>query len=125
MPRILVTDDSQLTRRILRAILMAQGHEVLEAPSGSIALEMIAAENPDCVFLDLLMPDMDGFEVLNILSERGIRIPVVVLTADIQETVREKCIKMGAVYFLNKPPKEEELSAAIRTALASQKETPS
>jgi CheY-like chemotaxis protein len=124
MPRILVTDDSQLTRRILKAILVADGHEVLEAPSGSTALEMITTENPDCVFLDLLMPDMDGFEVLNILTKRGIRVPVVVLTADIQKTVREKCMKMGAVYFLNKPPKEEELRVAIQTALAPQEETP-
>lgn len=122
MPRILVTDDSQLTRRILKTILVAEGHQVLEAPSGSAALEMMATENPDCVLLDLLMPVMDGFEVLKELAEKGIRIPVVVLTADIQETVRQKCMKMGAVYFLNKPPKEEELRVAVEAALCSQKE---
>ena len=122
MSRVLITDDSQLTRRILRAILEAAGHEVMEASNGNIALELIAQDAPDCVLLDLLMPGMDGFEVLSTLNERGIDIPVIVLTADIQETARKKCIRMGAVDFLNKPPNDDELKAAMEKALASKEE---
>ena len=122
MSRVLITDDSQLTRRILRAILEAAGHEVMEASNGSIALELIVQDPPDCVLLDLLMPGMDGFEVLSTLNERGIDIPVIVLTADIQETARKKCIQMGAVDFLNKPPNDDELKAAMEKALALKEE---
>jgi len=122
MSRVLITDDSQLTRRILRAILEAAGHEVMEASNGDVALELIAQDAPDCVLLDLLMPGMDGFEVLSTLNERGIDIPVIVLTADIQETARKKCIRMGAVDFLNKPPNDDELKAAMEKALASKEE---
>ena len=122
MPRVLITDDSQLTRRILKTILEADGHEAIEASSGGAALEMIDSHVPDCVLLDLLMPDMSGFDVLKTLNDKGISIPVVVVTADIQETARERCIQMGAVDFLNKPPKEQDLRAAVRKALASQKQ---
>ncbi len=118
MSRVLITDDSQLTRRILRAILEAAGHEVMEASNGNVALELIVQDAPDCVLLDLLMPGMDGFEVLSTLNERGIDIPVIVLTAEIQETARKKCIQMGAVDFLNKPPNDDELQAAMEKALA-------
>ena len=124
MSRVLVTDDSQLTRRILRTILEAGGHEVMEAADGTIALDVIARDAPDCILLDLLMPGMDGFEVLGRLDEQGIKIPVIVITADIQETVRKKCMQMGAVGFLNKPPKEADLHAALKNALAFKKETP-
>jgi CheY-like chemotaxis protein len=122
MSRVLITDDSQLTRRILRAILEASGHEVMEASNGNVALELIVQVAPDCVLLDLLMPGMDGFEVLSTLNERGIDIPVIVLTADIQETARKKCIQMGAVDFLNKPPNDDELQAAMEKALALKEE---
>jgi len=122
MSRVLITDDSQLTRRILRAILEAAGHEVMEASNGNVALELIVRDAPDCVLLDLLMPGMDGFEVLSTLNERRIDIPVIVLTADIQETARKKCIQMGAVDFLNKPPNDDELKAAMEKALALKEE---
>jgi CheY-like chemotaxis protein len=119
---VLITDDSQLTRRILRAILEAAGHEVMEASNGSLALESIVQDAPDCILLDLLMPGMDGFEVLGTLNEQGNDIPVIVLTADIQETARKKCIRMGAFDFLNKPPNDDELNAAVEKALAFKEE---
>jgi CheY-like chemotaxis protein len=122
MSRVLITDDSQLTRRILRAILEAAGHEVMEASNGSLALESIVQDAPDCILLDLLMPGMDGFEVLGTLNEQGNDIPVIVLTADIQETARKKCIRMGAFDFLNKPPNDDELNAAVEKALAFKEE---
>jgi CheY-like chemotaxis protein len=68
------------------------------------------------------MPGMDGFEVLGTLNEQGNDIPVIVLTADIQETARKKCIRMGAFDFLNKPPNDDELNAAVEKALAFKEE---
>lgn len=119
MARILVVDDSLSARWIFVRMLKAGGHEVLEASSGRQAVKKTVSYKPDCMLLDLLMPEMDGFEVLNILKRKGLTIPVIVLSADIQETTRTKCLELGAVDFLNKPPEEAELLDAVKNVLGS------
>ena len=111
MAKILLIDDSWLTRRGLSGMVYAMEPGVLEAETGSMGLEMIAEETPDCILLDLLMPEMDGYEVLTHLRDAGNRTPVLVCTADIQDTAREKCMALGAAGFINKPPDETELRA--------------
>ena len=120
MSRILVTDDSNFLRRRTCAILKEAGHEVSEAANGNECLAAIAEESPDVLFLDLVMPEMDGFEVLRTLKEAALDFPVIVLTADIQESVKSECIHLGAIAFLNKPPKPDEVLAELNRVLGMQ-----
>jgi|GEM_PF-212437 len=110
MAKILVTDDSSFSRGALAKGVRALGHEVEEAADGSEAVEKIAASSYDCVFLDLLMPVMDGFQALE--AVRGLKNPprVVVCSSDIQHSTRTRCLSLGVVGFLDKPfmPKHKD-----------------
>ena len=118
MAEILLIDDSWLTRRGLKSMITDSGHTVIEAENGEKGLDMIrTGAAPDCIILDLLMPEMDGYEVLTELKEMGAFVPVIVCSADIQETARSKCMDLGAISFLNKPPKPEEVVAVIDKVL--------
>ena len=110
---ILVIEDSVFTRKKVVSILTSHGFHVRQADNGNVGLALIAEREPDCILLDLLMPDVDGMTVLQRLSEQGSTIPVIVLTADIQETTRMRCMELGATAFLQKPPTEETLLEAI------------
>lgn len=121
MGKILIVEDSWVTRRIIVGILKADGHELLEAGGGKEGLEMAEKHMPDCILLDLLMPEMDGFDVLEALGEKNLKIPVIVLTANIQKTAREKCLQLGAFAFTNKPTEEDELRSLVHKAIDSKK----
>ncbi len=118
MALILVIDDSRLARAALRQVLEKAGHEVLVADSGVKGLELARDQHPDCITSDILMPGMDGRELLDILRSQRIEAPVVVVTADIQETTREDCLRRGAHAVVDKPLKGDELLRAIDAALA-------
>ena len=118
MATILIVDDSIFSRRALRKTLSSEGYQVLEAINGRHGLEMIQEHQPDCVLLDMLMPELDGTEVLEELNEQGIEVPVIVVTADIQEHTQARCLELGAKAFLNKPPKNGQLQQAIQTILS-------
>ena len=109
MGRILVVDDSIFARLKICSMLKEAGHETVEAANGREGLELACALLPDCILSDLLMPEMDGIGFLAALSERNIRLPVIVLTADIQETKRQQCLALGAAAFIAKPPQKTEL----------------
>ncbi len=117
MAKILVTEDSIYMRRVVTTMVREAGHTVVEAADGDECLRQIAAEAPDLLLLDLVMPGRDGLSVLGELAKSESSLPVVVLSADIQESVRRGCLELGAKAFLNKPPKKEALLAAIRQAL--------
>ncbi len=117
MTRVLVIDDSSFQRKIISSVLAAEGHEVISAQNGLEGLAYLAGDLPDLVVLDLLMPEMDGLEVLARMREQGVRVPVIVLTADIQDSTKERCIRLGAAMFINKPVKKDALSAAVREVL--------
>lgn len=123
MASIMIVDDSKLTRNVLQELLTSDGHEVIEATNGLEAIKMIAEKTPDCIILDILMPEMDGFEVLEELKNRAQKVPVVIHSADIQKTTRQRCFRLGAFSFTNKPLKKEVLLQAVHEALASTKGT--
>lgn len=106
---ILVADDSRTARQYLCSLFQKAGYETVQAENGLEALSKIAELEPSFIILDLLMPEMDGFDVLKKLKEQNINIPVIVLTADIQDEVRDECFELGAKGFINKPFKESEL----------------
>ncbi len=119
MGLILITDDAAFARRMIRKAVEAGGHEVIEAGNGQECLDMVASHSPDCIMTDLLMPEMDGFALLKALGEKGSKIPVIVLSADIQDSARQKCEGLGAFMMLKKPPKGPEILDAIQKALDS------
>ena len=113
MSRVLITDDSLLQRRTLSAIVADAGHEVDTACNGQEAIEKIQTNPPDCLLLDMLMPIMDGVQVLEQLESQGLKLPVIVLTADVQEWLKDRCMELGANTFLNKPVKQDLLREAL------------
>ena len=120
MATILIVDDSGFQRAFLRRALVEGGYGVLEAANGTQALEVAAAEGPDCILTDLIMPDMRGLALIETLQQRGSEIPIVVLTADIQEKVEARCLELGAAQVLHKPVKPERLRAVIAAVLAGE-----
>ncbi|WP_071515048.1 response regulator [Geitlerinema sp. PCC 9228] len=117
MAKILIVDDAWFSRRLIAKALQAEQNEILEAKDGKEALEFAIAEHPDCMVLDLLMPELNGYEVLESLKTLGYSIPTIVMTADVQETSRQRCMELGAIAVLNKPPQPQALHQAIQQSL--------
>jgi two-component system KDP operon response regulator KdpE len=117
--KILVIDDEPPIRKLLRTGLASQGYEVLEAPNGRTALELLARK-PDLAILDLGLPDVDGLELLRRLRERQERLPVVVLSSRDDEAGKVAALDLGADDYVTKPFGMEELLARMRAALRHQ-----
>jgi twitching motility two-component system response regulator PilH len=113
MPTVLIVDDSSYQRRILRASLEEAGYTVAEATNGREGVDMIASVKPDAALFDLLMPEMDGIAALTEISEKKIQLPIIIVSADIQETTKKTCMNLGAVGFVNKPVKGESLNSVL------------
>ena len=116
--KILIVDDSALSRRTLRRILETGGYEVVEADDGMTALELYFLEKPSLVLLDLVMKGMYGLDVLVKLREMDPKAVVVVASADIQSSTRKMVDEAGALAFINKPFISEQVLAAVERALA-------
>jgi two-component system chemotaxis response regulator CheY len=118
MAKILLVDDSNLSRRILRRILEPTGHEILEASDGMVAIERYFIDQPDLVLLDMTMNGMHGLDVLSKLREMDGAVRVIVATADIQSSTRSMVQEGGGVGFITKPFVEEHVLSAINTVLS-------
>jgi two-component system chemotaxis response regulator CheY len=116
--KVLIVDDSALSRRTLRRILETAGYEVVEADDGMAALEVYFLEKPDLVLLDLVMKGMYGLDVLVKLREMDQDARVVVASADIQSSTRKLVDEAGALGFINKPFIPEQVVAGVESALA-------
>ena len=116
--KVLIVDDSALSRRTLRRILETAGYEVVEADDGMAALEVYFLEKPDLVLLDLVMKGMYGLDVLVKLREMDQEARVVVASADIQSSTRKLVDEGGALGFINKPFVSEQVIAGVAAALA-------
>ena len=116
MPKILIVDDSPLMIRLLQYMLQSAGYETETVSSGQAALALIAARRPDMVFLDVMMPDMDGLETLRRIraDARTQDLPVVVLTAKAQEADQEAALAAGANGYLRKPYTSAQVLGAVK-----------
>jgi two-component system OmpR family response regulator len=116
-PRLLVVDDEPSIRDLLSASLRFAGYDVVTAADGSSALTQAEKHRPDLVVLDVMMPDMDGFEVTRKLRERGRDVPVLFLTArdDVEDKVTG--LTVGGDDYVTKPFSLEEVVARIRAVL--------
>jgi CheY-like chemotaxis protein len=103
--RVLVVDDNPLSRKLLADMLGAEGYRVRDASSGNEALSAIAEERPDLVLLDIMMPGMDGFEVVRRLKadKTGPMPPIVMVTALDDEGSRARLADAGVSLLLTKP----------------------
>jgi diguanylate cyclase (GGDEF)-like protein len=121
--KILVVDDEPHIRRILQFLLEQEGFEVLQAENGLQALELLAQEKPELILLDVMMPEMDGFTVLQQLraNYETSGIPVIMLTANGAGQEKVKGLKIGANDYITKPFNHEELLLRMRNMLEAQR----
>lgn len=115
--KILIIDDSALSRKILRGILEPQGYNIVEASDGITGIEKYFLEKPDMVMLDLTMEGMHGLEVLKKIRQMDANAKIVVATADIQGATRAEVKKEGAIAFINKPFTADNVIKTIKDAL--------
>jgi len=117
--RVLVIDDEPPIRKLLRMGLSTQGYEILEAPNGKTALEMMA-QHPGLIILDLGLPDMQGFDLLRMIRARSEGVPIVVLSSRGDEAGKVQALDYGADDYVTKPFGMDELLARMRAALRHQ-----
>src|SRR5436190_18164907 len=115
--RILIVDDSALSRRTLRNILEGAGYAVEEASDGAQALERYFLNPHDLVLLDIVMDRLSGLEVLTKFRELNPDVRVVMATADIQSSTRDQARDAGAVGIINKPFTKDRLLATVTAVL--------
>ncbi len=113
---ILVVDDEERMVRFIRLNLEQDGFRVIEAYRGEDVLEIIRTKMPDLVLLDVMMPGIDGFEVLRMLREIN-NVPVIMLTAKGEESDRVRGLEMGADDYITKPFSPRELVSRVRAVL--------
>jgi len=113
---VLVVDDSATIRAVLGKMLSQDGHVVLKAPDGETAIEMARREKPDLIFLDIVMPGMNGFAVLRALRREPEThgIPIVMISGNLQATEQFYVQRFGADDFMKKPFGRSEVFARIQ-----------
>ena len=112
---VLVVDDSPIARKMLiKALPPDWDIEITQAANGIEALAAYRAGRVDVMFLDLTMPDMDGYQVLETLREEDLNCLVIVVSADVQEKAQERVLAMGAIAFIRKPITAEGLRDVLK-----------
>jgi two-component system, OmpR family, KDP operon response regulator KdpE len=114
--KILVIDDELQIRRFLRVVLDANGYAIIEASTGKEGIYKTSTENPDCIVLDLGLPDMDGLDVLKKVREWS-TVPIIILSVRDDEKGKVAALDAGADDYVVKPFGVNELIARLRVAL--------
>jgi len=113
--KVLIIDDSFLQRKLISTAVEELGYEAVIAENGKIGLQKYSEDNFFCITLDLLMPEMDGIELLEKLKSLDNKSPVIVMSSNIQEPIRQQCFDLGAFRFLNKPFKKEKFQEILQS----------
>jgi DNA-binding NtrC family response regulator len=115
--RTLIVEDERNVRMMYRAALETEGFEITEAESGAVALGKFAKSKFDVAVLDLRMPEMDGLELLEVMRDKNIKTPAVIITAygDVPNAV--KAMKLGAIDFLPKPVTPDQLRTLLNEVI--------
>jgi two-component system KDP operon response regulator KdpE len=114
--RILIVDDDPRLIRLIREVLGAAGYEVLTSASGESAIQALALEQPDLLLLDIMLPDMDGFQVARRAHEFT-DVPIIMLTAKVTENDKLTGFNAGADDYITKPFSSKELLARVQAVL--------
>ncbi len=117
--RILIVDDEPHIIKVLTVRLEKAGYEVIAAIDGQETLNKVRKEMPDLVILDLMLPGIDGYKVCRLLKfdERYKHIPIIVLTARVEEEDRKRSMEVGADEYITKPIKPDEFLDTIKKHL--------
>ena len=120
MSRVLVIDDESIVGVVLRLALDEKGHETVVAEDGKTGIEMARAQRPDAVVLDLMMPGVNGFDVLGAFQQSAEleEVPVLVLTAVTVSRARERCLSEGADVVITKPFDPRDVADAVDSLLS-------
>ncbi|MEL7209202.1 MAG: response regulator, partial [Actinomycetota bacterium] len=116
-PKVLVVDDEENISFLVASALRVAGMEVEVAEAGHPALLLAESFRPDVLVLDVMLPDLDGFEVLRLLRQRGLQMPVLFLTARTETADRVRGLTSGGDDYVTKPFALEELVARVHVAL--------
>ncbi len=116
-PKVLVVDDEENISFLVASALRLAGMEVEVADAGHPALQLAESFRPDVLVLDIMLPDLDGFEVLRLLRQRGLQMPVLFLTARTETADRVRGLTSGGDDYVTKPFALEELVARVQVAL--------
>ena len=114
--RVLIVDDEKAILELLKLTLQSEGYETLGATNGTEALKILAGEQPNIIILDIMMPGIDGFEVLQRLRKYS-DIPVIMLSARFEMADKVKCLNLGADDYITKPFGTTELLARVNAVL--------
>ena len=117
MPRILIIDDEPEMVRGLEDNLRFEGYQTLSATNGKDGLDLALREAPDLIILDIMMPQMSGWDVCRALRQKGVDVPVIMLTARGEEVDRVLGLELGADDYVTKPFSLRELLARVRAVL--------
>ncbi|NNE83495.1 MAG: response regulator transcription factor, partial [Alphaproteobacteria bacterium] len=115
-PLICIVDDDEAVRDSLQFLLTGAGFRVQSFASGSAFLDEFDASDTDCVLLDILLDDINGLEVLERLAEKGVRVPVVMITGNADVSTAVRAMKAGAADFIEKPYSDELIFSTIQRA---------
>ena len=115
--RVLIAEDDRTTRNAARVTLQLEGYLVAEAVDGPEVLEILEAEPPDVLILDLDLPRIGGISLLDEMAQRKLKIPVIVMTACRESGLVSDLMRLGASGLLHKPVTAADLKLAVRTVL--------
>jgi FixJ family two-component response regulator len=116
---VYIVDDDPAVRDSLKFALGLEGLAVRTHSSGPDLLRDKGLHEAECLVLDYRMPDMDGLAVLSELASQSIRVPVILITAPVSESLRRRAQKLGAFSVLEKPLLNDELAKSVRAAIAA------
>jgi len=116
-PTVFVIDDDEAVRTSLHLLLETGGYKVATFPSGKAFFDTVPAAARGCILVDVRMPEMSGIEVQQELEQRGIELPVIIMTGHADVPLAVRAMKAGALDFIEKPFSDELISSAIERAL--------
>src|SRR5438552_14821099 len=115
--KILIVDDEAMIRKAIRLALEKEGYEVVEAETGGEAMRRIELSKPDLILLDIMLPDVSGFDVCRDIRKAGLRVPILILSAKTEEIDVVVGLEIGADDYIVKPFRPRELLARIAAHL--------
>ncbi|GGG16114.1 response regulator [Paenibacillus aceti] len=115
--KVLIVDDQNGIRILLMEVFSSEGYTTFQAPNGKIALEIVRAESPDLVLLDMKIPGMDGLEILKHIKEANPEIKVIMMTAYGELDMIKEATELGALMHFTKPFDIDEIRTAVNMHL--------
>ncbi len=117
--KVLIVDDNELNRLVAAVIVENYGALIIEASGGEQAVEYAIKQQPDIILMDIQMPGMNGYQATDLIRKKGLKLPIIALTANAIKGESEKCIAAGMNDYISKPFKEEDLLATIAKSLGT------